>query len=38
LNQGVLPKDFRARPTELIIGIEPDILLLQDADTAKPHP
>jgi hypothetical protein len=38
LNQGVLPKNFQARPTELIIGIEPDILLLQDADTAKPHP
>lgn len=38
LNQSVLPKDYQARPTELIIGIEPDVLLLQDADTGKADP
>lgn len=32
LNQGVLPNGFRARPTELIVGIEPDVLLLREAD------
>ncbi len=29
LNAGVLPSGFQARPTELIVGIEPDLLLLQ---------
>ncbi|MBI3360224.1 MAG: DUF4058 family protein [Chloroflexi bacterium] len=32
LNQDILPPGFRARPTELVVGIEPDVLLLQDAD------
>ena len=32
LNQGILPDGFQARPTEFIVGIEPDILLLQQAD------
>jgi hypothetical protein len=32
LNQGVLPVGFRARPTEFIIGVEPDVLLLQEHD------
>ena len=32
LNSGVLPPGFRARPTESIVGIEPDVLLLQMAD------
>ena len=32
LNAGVLPAGFQARPTELIIGIEPDVLLLQTTD------
>jgi hypothetical protein len=32
LNQGVLPSGFQARPTEFIVGIEPDVLLLQAAD------
>ncbi|MBI5292298.1 MAG: hypothetical protein HY872_10530 [Chloroflexi bacterium] len=27
---GVLPPGFRARPTELIVGIEPDVLLLHE--------
>jgi hypothetical protein len=34
LNQGVLPDGFRARPTELIVGIEPDVLLLREADSS----
>lgn len=32
LNQDVLPAGFQARPTEFIVGIEPDVLLLQAAD------
>jgi hypothetical protein len=32
LNQDVLPAGFQARPTEFIVGIEPDVLLLQMAD------
>lgn len=32
LNQDVLPDGFQARPTEMIVGIEPDVLLLQEAD------
>ncbi|MEW5985442.1 MAG: DUF4058 family protein [Chloroflexota bacterium] len=32
LNQETLPPGFRARPTELLVGIEPDVLLLQAAD------
>jgi hypothetical protein len=32
LNEGVLPPGFQARPAELIVGIEPDLLLLQAAD------
>ena len=32
LNEEVLPSGFQARPTELIVGIEPDVLLLQAAD------
>ncbi|ETX04157.1 DUF4058 family protein [Candidatus Entotheonella palauensis] len=32
LNADVLPSGFQARPTELIIGIEPDLLRLQDSD------
>jgi hypothetical protein len=35
LNQDVLPKDYQARPSELIIGIEPDVLLLQEADASN---
>jgi hypothetical protein len=34
LNDGVLPPLFQARPTELIVGIEPDLLLLQTADSS----
>jgi hypothetical protein len=30
LNRGALPPGFQARPTEFIVGIEPDVLLLQD--------
>jgi hypothetical protein len=33
LNRGVLPDGFRARPTELIVGVEPDVLLLREGDT-----
>lgn len=33
LNNEVLPPGFRARPTESIVGIEPDLLLLQMGDT-----
>lgn len=36
LNTGVLPVGFQARPTELIVGIEPDVLLLQNADYPEP--
>ncbi|WP_179131500.1 DUF4058 family protein [Candidatus Entotheonella palauensis] len=32
LNADVLPPGFQARPTELIVGIEPDLLLLQATD------
>ena len=32
LNKGILPPGFQARPTEFIVGIEPDVLLLQEAD------
>jgi hypothetical protein len=32
LNQDVLPPIFYARPTEFIIGVEPDVLLLQEHD------
>ncbi len=32
LNADVLPAGFQARPTELLIGIEPDLLLLQSID------
>ena len=32
LNEGILPPGFQARPTEYIVGIEPDVLLLQEAD------
>ncbi len=32
LNQDKLPAGFQARPTEFIVGIEPDVLLLQMAD------
>jgi hypothetical protein len=35
LNQEALPTGFRARPTELVVGIEPDLLVLQDHD--MPH-
>lgn len=35
LNQEVLPEGFQARPTELIVGVEPDILLLQGADPGE---
>jgi hypothetical protein len=38
LNGGVLPVGFHARPTELVIGIEPDLLLLQDADSPENGP
>ncbi len=38
LNEGVLPPEFQARPTELIVGIEPDVLLLQNADHPDPKP
>lgn len=34
----VLPPGFRARPTELIVGIEPDVLLLQEADRPGAQP
>jgi hypothetical protein len=36
LNQDVLPAGFQARPTEFIVGIEPDLLLLQMADQPEP--
>lgn len=35
LNEDLLPPGFQARPTELLVGIEPDVLLLQDADRAE---
>jgi hypothetical protein len=43
LNQELLPAGFQARPTELIVGIEPDVLLLQESDrpaaaSTKPQP
>jgi hypothetical protein len=37
LNQGILPPGFQARPTEFIVGIEPDLLLLQEADHPAPN-
>ena len=38
LNQEALPAGFQARPTELIVGVEPDVLLLQDADKPEAAP
>ena len=35
LNGGLLPAGFQARPTEMIVGIEPDVLLLQGADAPE---
>ncbi len=35
LNADVLPSGFQARPTELIVGIEPDLLLLQIDDQTE---
>ena len=37
LNKGILPPGFQARPTEFIVGIEPDVLLLQEADHPTPN-
>jgi hypothetical protein len=35
LNGDILPIGFQARPTEFIVGIEPDVLLLQMADRSN---
>lgn len=43
LNGGILPQGLQARPTETLVGIEPDVLLLQredgwDTNGLRPQP